>query len=121
VDAIHDFFAAPDVTFESIGVTSPILLQRLEKLGLSRPSSVQASAYAAIQQGTDVTIGAETGSGKTLAYLLPLVDEILQTKIQLSRTGLDMIFVEPSFWCPTRSLSIKWFAWPHLFVVVLSA
>lgn len=90
VDTINDFFAAPDVTFESIGVTSPILLQRLEKLGLSRPSAVQASAYTAIQQGTDVTIGAETGSGKTLAYLLPLVDDILQRKSNINdRVGYD--------------------------------
>ena len=80
VDAINDFYAPPEATFESIGVKSPILLERLEKLGFTRPSAVQASTYPAIHEGTDVTIGAETGSGKTLAYLLPLLDDILQRK-----------------------------------------
>jgi superfamily II DNA/RNA helicase len=79
--AISDFFATDDVTFESMGVTSPVLLDRIQnQLRLKRPSAVQAAAYAAIQQGGDVTIGAETGSGKTLAYLLPLVNDILERK-----------------------------------------
>ena len=76
------FFAPPDVTFASLGVQSPVLLQRLEKgMGLVRPTAVQAAAFSKIALGNnDVTIGAETGSGKTLAYLLPLMDDILQRK-----------------------------------------
>jgi superfamily II DNA/RNA helicase len=88
------FFASatafPD--FASIGIQSPVLLRRLEALGLTRPTAVQAAAFAMIssspppaspslshdhdqnkepdeqapeqrKQG-DVTVGAETGSGK---------------------------------------------------------
>jgi superfamily II DNA/RNA helicase len=77
-NSYESFFAPPDVTFSSIGVQSPILLNRLKSLGISRPSAVQASAYNAILDSEhDVVLGAETGSGKTLAYLLPLIDDIL--------------------------------------------
>ena len=90
------FFANADVSFESIGVRSPVLLERLSKLGLERPTQIQAKTFAQICSSdedesesspassrvwaNDVTIGAETGSGKTLAYLLPLLDEILLEK-----------------------------------------
>lgn len=75
------FFAPSDQTFESMGVSSPILLERIETCArLKRPSAVQAAAYTVIASGEDVTIGAETGSGKTLAYLLPIIDDILQRK-----------------------------------------
>jgi len=72
-------------SFESIGVSSPTLLRRLErhpalKKSGGRPSAVQAAAYPAIALGSDAVIGAETGSGKTLAYLLPLVDDVLERK-----------------------------------------
>ncbi len=48
-----------------------------------KPSAIQAASYRAIQSKNDVTIGAETGSGKTLAYLLPIIDDILQSKLQI--------------------------------------
>lgn len=78
--ATQDFFARGE-TFESIGVSSPILLSRITHMDyLDRPSAVQAAAYKAIAEGGNVTVGAETGSGKTLAYLLPLLDDILKRK-----------------------------------------
>ncbi len=85
VSATNDFFASSTKfpSFESIGVKSQILLDRVQKTlndQSPKPSAVQAASYAAILSGNDVTIGAETGSGKTLAYLLPLLDDILQAK-----------------------------------------
>lgn len=89
MDAASDFFAPDGETFASIGVSSPVLLSRVEQqLGLTRPSAVQAAAYTAISSGGDVTIGAETGSGKTYAYLLPLLDDILERK-QRGELGYD--------------------------------
>jgi superfamily II DNA/RNA helicase len=88
---VNDFFAPSDVTFASIGVQSPILLERLEQTfgSETRPSAVQAAAYSAILEGGDVTIGAETGSGKTLAYLLPLLDDILKAKQEADTPAYD--------------------------------
>eukprot|EP00537_Pseudo-nitzschia_pungens_P011324 CAMPEP_0172384444 /NCGR_PEP_ID=MMETSP1061-20121228/2207_1 /TAXON_ID=37318 /ORGANISM="Pseudo-nitzschia pungens, Strain cf. pungens" /LENGTH=647 /DNA_ID=CAMNT_0013113069 /DNA_START=204 /DNA_END=2147 /DNA_ORIENTATION=+ len=93
------FFADSGVTFESMGVQSQVLLERLEKLGLTQPTQIQAKAFDKIlgkdddaTEGSrlwsnDVTIGAETGSGKTLAYLLPLLDTILQEKAESAASG----------------------------------
>jgi superfamily II DNA/RNA helicase len=93
--------------FHTLGIRSPILLERLQQQQLCRPTKVQAASFQAIIQSTtplstssisesaaiddtiptvpprttsDVTIACETGSGKTLAYLLPLLDDILQRK-----------------------------------------
>jgi len=88
--------------FESIGIQSPILLERIQTLfsmedtttttaaaTSSRPSAVQSASYPIISSGKDVTIGAETGSGKTLAYLLPLLDDILLRKAKGGGLGYD--------------------------------
>jgi len=77
------FFSSHITSFPELGVQSPVLMQRVQDLGLTRPTTVQAAAFEHLSQGCkagDVTIGAETGSGKTLAYLLPLMDDILQRK-----------------------------------------
>jgi len=52
------------------------IISRLDDIGITRPSAVQASSFDAISNGEDVILGAETGSGKTLAYLLPLLFDI---------------------------------------------
>ena len=58
-------FAGADVTFESLGIQSKVLLERLEKLGHQRPTAVQAATFEALSAipRSDMTIGAETGSG----------------------------------------------------------
>ena len=78
-DNFNDEFYS-DKSFADIGITSPILLQRLAAMGLHQPSTVQEATYKVIAEGTDVVIGAEAGSGKTLAYLLPIINHILTTK-----------------------------------------
>jgi len=101
----NDFFASTSQfpSFESIGVQSPILLDRVNSFLkendngndsdngdlnlLPKPSAIQAASYKAIQSLNDVTIGAETGSGKTLAYLLPIIDDILQAKLHLKNNN----------------------------------
>lgn len=80
-EARNNGFFAEEIDFATMGVKSPILLQRIQALGFSRPTSVQAAAFGDISSGSgNVTVGAETGSGKTLAYLAPLIDDILQRK-----------------------------------------
>jgi superfamily II DNA/RNA helicase len=47
------FFADSDVTFESIGIQSPILLERLQtNLGLNRPTQIQEKAFTEIRGTT---------------------------------------------------------------------
>ena len=62
-----EFYANPKSypDFVSLGITSPILLNRLTSkpgLGLTRPSAVQAAVFETISRGEeDVIVGAETG------------------------------------------------------------
>ncbi|KAL3904101.1 MAG: hypothetical protein SGILL_010196, partial [Bacillariaceae sp.] len=100
-DDSYGFFAGPDVTFESMGIQSPLLIQRLEtQLSLTRPTSIQAESFAAIRSeetSRDVTIGAETGSGKSYAYLLPLLDSILQEKAKVASENNNNNLLLPSY------------------------
>ena len=81
----NDSFFANEMSFADIGIKSQVLLDRLAAESLVRPTKVQASSFNAIKSGVgDVTIGAETGSGKTLAYLLPILDDVIQSKQQES-------------------------------------
>jgi len=88
-----EFFANPEMypNFESIGVTSATLLDRLSSppLNLKHPSAVQAAAFDTISRGENAIIGAETGSGKTLAYLLPLVEDVLKKKRERKSMNAD--------------------------------
>lgn len=52
------------------GVDAPTLVA-LRKMGLERPTPVQACAAPVLLAGRDVLALAKTGSGKTIAYLLP--------------------------------------------------
>ncbi|CAM9358555.1 unnamed protein product [Chrysoparadoxa australica] len=64
--------------FNDLGVTSQPLLDQLDKMGITKPTHVQAEALAALlgQEENDVILHAHTGSGKTLAFLLPLLERI---------------------------------------------
>jgi hypothetical protein len=65
-DQPDDTFFAEELDFASMGVQSTVLLGRLERMGLQRPTAVQSAAFKAIREedSGDLTIGAETGSGK---------------------------------------------------------
>ena len=57
--------------FETLG-TDPLLLPRLAKRGIERPTEVQSGTLTAAHEGRDIVAVAPTGSGKTLAFLLPI-------------------------------------------------
>jgi len=62
-------------TFEEIGVTNPLILNNLQKMGIFNPTKIQEKAVPSLKNN-NVVMHAQTGSGKTLAYLLPLLDII---------------------------------------------
>eukprot|EP00563_Minutocellus_polymorphus_P010387 CAMPEP_0181073130 /NCGR_PEP_ID=MMETSP1070-20121207/28922_1 /TAXON_ID=265543 /ORGANISM="Minutocellus polymorphus, Strain NH13" /LENGTH=623 /DNA_ID=CAMNT_0023154195 /DNA_START=32 /DNA_END=1903 /DNA_ORIENTATION=+ len=112
------FFADPGEhpDFESIGLQSPILIDRVKKMLSSqfsmspsdvRPSAVQAAAYPTIASGRDLTIGAETGSGKTLAYLLPLIDDILMRKQESTDGYLGYDYARAIILVPNKELAAQ--------------
>lgn len=52
---------------------APVLLAALEKMGISKPTEVQAQAIPAGLNQSDLIAIAQTGSGKTLAFALPVL------------------------------------------------
>jgi len=60
------------MSFTDLNLNKP-LLQALEDLGFSTPTTIQQKAFAPIMAGKDVLGIAQTGTGKTLAYLIPMI------------------------------------------------
>ncbi|XP_043721634.1 DEAD-box ATP-dependent RNA helicase 47A [Telopea speciosissima] len=89
-------------TFSMLGL-SPLVIERLEKEGLTVPTEVQSTAIPTISKNHDVIIQSYTGSGKTLAYLLPILSEVgpLKKKFDyeeepVKKTGIEAVIVAPS-------------------------
>lgn len=62
------------MTFNDLGLKKP-LLNALNDLGYTHPTSIQAKAFAPILSGSDIVGIAQTGTGKTLAYILPFLQQ----------------------------------------------
>lgn len=58
--------------FSDLNLNKP-LLNALEDLGLTNPTSIQSKVFSVIMSGKDMVGVAHTGTGKTYAYLLPLL------------------------------------------------
>lgn len=91
------FFADDTVSWSSLGVADR-LSQALSRIGLNRPSLVQAVSIPPILHGNDVVVAAETGSGKTHGYLVPLfhklctsTDDSLDTDEKLNRPHKSLV------------------------------
>ncbi|CAH1434082.1 unnamed protein product [Lactuca virosa] len=91
------FFADDTVSWSSLGVVDR-LSQALSRIGLNRPSLVQAVSLPPILHGNDVVVAAETGSGKTHGYLVPLFNKLctttndsVDTDQQLNRPHMSLV------------------------------
>ncbi len=60
------------MTFQDLNL-SKSLLNALDDLGLTTPTSIQQKAFSPIMGGKNIVGIAQTGTGKTFAYLLPLL------------------------------------------------
>jgi ATP-dependent RNA helicase RhlE len=82
-------------SFSKLGL-SALLVDALEKLGITDPTEIQTKTIPQALAGRNVMASAETGSGKTLAFLLPIIQ-------RLERPGLTRALVL----APTRELAIQ--------------
>ena len=55
---------------------SAAVVERLQKMGITKPMPVQEQAIPAFLAGKDVMARAQTGTGKTLAFLVPLAEKL---------------------------------------------
>lgn len=88
-------------TFSELGLP-PLLIEQLDKAGLTVPTDVQSTAIPTISQNQDVIIQSYTGSGKTLAYLLPILAKVgplkgsSETQEANNKQGIEAVIVAPS-------------------------
>ncbi|MCD2256771.1 DEAD/DEAH box helicase [Lactobacillus sp. CC-MHH1034] len=55
---------------------SPQMIQALDKIGFTTPTSVQEKLLPAVLSGRDVVGQSQTGSGKTHTFLIPILEKI---------------------------------------------
>lgn len=88
------------MTFESLGLNSPILKAVTAK-GYTNPSPIQAKAIPEILNGKDVLASAQTGTGKTAGFTLPMLNILAETEPQRKRKIRALVLT------PTRELAAQ--------------
>lgn len=70
----------------------------LEKAGFETPTPVQAQVIPLAQDGLDLLVSAATGSGKTAAFLLPIMQRLLETRLdrRAARGGTRALILVPT-------------------------
>ena len=82
------------------------VLAGVRSLHFEKPTPVQERVLpAAIDAGLDIIAAAETGSGKTLAYAIPVVNTIVQTKLDAGST--ENTSMKALILTPTRELALQ--------------
>src|SRR5690606_35762984 len=83
------------MSIQELGVDSRIV-KAVSELGFTQPTAIQEKAIPLLLQGDRDLIGlAQTGTGKTAAFGLPLIQAVMDGKMQ----GLVI--------CPTRELCLQ--------------
>ena len=85
------------MTFSELNISSP-LVNALNDMEITLPTTIQRRAYPVIMSGSDVVGIAQTGTGKTIAYLLPC---LRQWKFTKEKSPQILIVV------PTRELVVQ--------------
>ena len=85
------------MTFADFNINSP-LLNALDDLGISQPTTIQEKAFPVIMSGRDMVGIAQTGTGKTIAFLLPT---LRQWKYSKEKSPTVLVVV------PTRELVLQ--------------
>jgi ATP-dependent RNA helicase MSS116 len=68
----------------------------LEVLGLQTMTEIQAKTFAVASSGTDVLGRARTGTGKTLAFLIPAVEQVLQSPTYQPGHNIGCLVISPT-------------------------
>jgi ATP-dependent RNA helicase DeaD len=82
--------------FISLGI-SEVLVEKLNRVGVSEPTPIQKRAIPYLMEGKDVIAQAQTGTGKTFAFILPILE-----KIDPHASHVQALIVTP-----TRELAIQ--------------
>ena len=83
--------------FKEFGLNDQ-LLEAISHIGFKEATPIQIKAIPAIMEGRDLLGSAQTGTGKTAAFLLPVINNLLDTHDRATST---LIIV------PTRELAVQ--------------
>ena len=73
------------------------VIEGLHAMGFNKPTPVQEQAIPIIMNGNDLIASAQTGTGKTAAFLLPVINNLVNTEHKIQ----SLIIV------PTRELALQ--------------
>ena len=85
----------------------PCLLDAITAQGYDRPMPIQGHAIPKIIEGRDVLASAETGSGKTAAYVLPLLQSLLEQRLEEGIDAAKGHHIRALILVPTRELALQ--------------
>ncbi|EDW78037.1 uncharacterized protein Dwil_GK24230 [Drosophila willistoni] len=72
------------------------ILKAVAYLGWHQPTLIQSTAIPLLLEGKDVVVRARTGSGKTATYALPLIQKILNSKLNASEQCVSALVLAPT-------------------------
>jgi len=87
------------MTFDDL-MLDDALLQALTKLKFQTPTAIQEATIPVILEGKDVLAGAATGTGKTAAFVLPALQQLIDTPNTSKQPKILML-------APTRELAFQ--------------
>ena len=90
--------------FKPLGLSEPVF-RGIVRMGFRTPTPVQRKALPVVMSGADSIVMARTGSGKTAAFLIPLMETLLASQNDSSRSfsrGVRGVVLSP-----TRELSLQ--------------
>ena len=85
----------------------PCLLDAITAQGYVQPMPIQGQAIPKIIEGRDVLASAETGSGKTAAYVLPLLQSLLEQRLEEGIEAAKGHHIRALILVPTRELALQ--------------
>src|SRR5574344_1897323 len=83
-----------EITFKDLGL-SPEVMEALDKMGVTRPTTVQQKAIPLMMDNMSVIAKAPTGTGKTFAFGIPIIEYL----------NLNSKYVQALILSPTRELA----------------
>nr|DBA32152.1 TPA: hypothetical protein GDO54_007892 [Pyxicephalus adspersus] len=72
------------------------LLKAIADLGWAKPTLIQEKAIPLAMEGKDLLARARTGSGKTAAYSIPIIQNLLQSKLTVSEQAVRVLILVPT-------------------------
>lgn len=93
--------------FEELGIIPP-LLKTINREGFTHPTEIQKKVIPVAAKGWDILGQAQTGSGKTLAFLIPVLQNLYNARLEKNLPdGKIKRKIEALIIAPTRELAVQ--------------